>query len=617
MNVRSTADSDNEPDAIPGVFSRIGRAVVAVLAAATLTTWMQLGLAALRREVFGSFSWKWWARDQVLWTSSGNLLLFAALSLVFIAAYTLWPRRFTFVHLVATLAAFALFFALLIFERIAPIAWCVVAVGAGVQCYRLIASRTRRTWRVAAAVALAGNAASAATVLLLSSQRSAGESKAVAALPAAQSAARNVLLIVLDTERAASMSLYGAPQPTTPKLDRRAQQGVVFDHAYATSSWTLPSHASMFTGRFPSEVGADWLRPLDDRSSTLAEVFRAHGYATGGFVANVNFTGYRTGLARGFLHYEDAPRSLRQLLFGTTVMQSSSAAEAFEIWDTSHWLGGALRGALRPVRLRPSDGVPTNDLKRASEIRRDFLTWLPSVTGHPFFVFLNFFDAHGPYIPPKPYDTMFDSTNSSYGRYIGAVRYLDDEVDEVLRGLEQRGVLDSTIVVIVADHGELFGEHSVQGHGNGLYRPQLHVPFVVLNAPGSTPGLRVRRAVTLRDLPATILDLAGIPNSGAIAGASLRGLLARDSASVTPSVILSELSPSFNPRALKLVPTKLKSLIDDSTHVIARQNGVEKLYDYPSDTAEKSSRASSAPGVREAATRLQRVIDSLGIHWDR
>ncbi len=136
------------------------------------------------------------------------------------------------------------------------------------------------------------------------------EHRAAAALPPAPAGARNVLLIVWDTVRAGNLSLYGYERPTTPNLERLAGRGVRFDLAFSTSSWTLPAHASLFTGRWPHELGVDWKSPLRDDVPTLAEYLAAHGYDTAGFAANLDYCTRETGLARGFAHYEDFPIDL-------------------------------------------------------------------------------------------------------------------------------------------------------------------------------------------------------------------------------------------------------------------------------------------------------------------
>ncbi len=133
------------------------------------------------------------------------------------------------------------------------------------------------------------------------------EHRALSALPPPPSSARNVLLIVWDTVRAANLSLYGYNRSTTPNLKRLAGQGVRFDLAFATASWTLPSHASLFTGRWPHELGVDWRSPLRADIPTLAEYLASQGYDTAGFAANLEYCTRESGLAQGFAHYEDFP----------------------------------------------------------------------------------------------------------------------------------------------------------------------------------------------------------------------------------------------------------------------------------------------------------------------
>jgi len=124
----------------------------------------------------------------------------------------------------------------------------------------------------------------------------------------------NVLLIVLDTVRAKSLGLYGYGRPTTPRLERLARYGTVFKSAFSTAPWTLASHATMFTGRYPHELSTGFLSPLDTTYLTLAELFTSEGYQTAGFAANTFYASQEFGLSRGFTHYEDYRVSGRQVL---------------------------------------------------------------------------------------------------------------------------------------------------------------------------------------------------------------------------------------------------------------------------------------------------------------
>src|SRR5207237_4666917 len=192
---------------------------------------------------------------------------------------------------------------------------------------------------------------------------------------------------------------------------------------------------------------------------------------------NQRYAGYETGLDRGFIHYEDYLVSLGQVLrstwFGQTTMLSGAlrAHSAREAWR-----------AVRSLNLWV-DGNRDFDPRIAPNVTDAFLRWhadgaRASEPPRPWFAFLNYFDAHTPLDPPAPFDTMFSSKRTTRDLYDGAIRYLDTEVDRLLRELRRRGALDNTIVIVTADHGELLGEHKLEGHSHNLYLQSLHVPLV-------------------------------------------------------------------------------------------------------------------------------------------
>ena len=438
--------------------------------------------------------------------------------------------------------------------------------------------------------------------------------RAGAALPPPVSAsAPNVLLIVLDTVRAKSMSLYGYAGDTTPKIDAFAARGVVFNRALSTSPWTLPSHGSMFTGRYPAELSGDFTERMDDTHPMLAEELGRSGYLTAGFVANTSFGGAEFGLGRGFHHYEDHPTSLRSALLATSA-------------------GGELLTATGVPGLFRDEKFGR---KSADAINRSFLRWLSSREGgRPFFVFLNYFDAHDPYLAPEPFMRRFRATRPE-GRlwsrqtldwspddvrelnaaYDGTIAYLDDRVGWLLDELQRRGELDRTIVVITSDHGEHFGEHGLLEHASSLYMPLLHVPLVVVH-PSSVPaGVRVQTSVSLRDLPATMLDLAGQGAASRLRGRSLAALWTGDGAAGAPSPLLSEASqiteryPSHYPAR----QGRMRSIVVDGMHYILNLgSGREELYDLgrdPDELIDLSAReAPRLPAYRD------RIEDALQRH---
>jgi arylsulfatase A-like enzyme len=352
----------------------------------------------------------------------------------------------------------------------------------------------------------------------------------------------NILFIVLDTVRADRLSLYGYARPTTPNLEQLSKRGIRFGNARATAPWTLPSHASMFTGHWPHDVGAQWLTPLRGNLPTLAEYIGAHGYATAGFVSNVVYCSQESGLARGFTHYEDYElEKLAPLRTSILVAQMTSfifeAISAFDIVP------------LYPVRDFVARLFVINPRKDAASISRELLNWLAhrSEPDRPFFAFLNLLDAHDPYRLPDgvPYRFMnytatteefraielwraLDKTklprsviNMARDFYDDCLLYIDEQLGILLDQLQHRGVLEKTLIVVTSDHGEGLGEHGLFDHGESLYRTEIRVPLVIVPFSGLQMPTVVDEPVSLRDLPATIVDMVGQGTGSPFPGDSL------------------------------------------------------------------------------------------------
>jgi arylsulfatase A-like enzyme len=369
----------------------------------------------------------------------------------------------------------------------------------------------------------------------------------------------------------------------------------------------------MFTGAFASRTGADWRSPLGEEQATLAEVLAARGLVTGGFVANTVAAWYRTGLARGFTRYDDTPRTFEEVLLSTTLTQTKSVVNSFIEWKSTRWPRATLQ-ALAPLSLRPHGNYLWNDDIPAEAVVERFLEWEGGLEGRPFFAFLNFFDAHAPYLPPPPYRAMYGAGGRVIDRYLGAIRYMDDELDALLRTLDRRGRLENTIVIVTSDHGESFGEHDLAGHGNGLYRDQIRVPLLILNAPGLPQGTRVTAPVSLRDLAATIADLTGVAEHP-FGGQSLRRLVVQgERGGLSPSIAEVSRSINANPRSF-VGRADQKSVVDDSLHVIASSLGTLAVYDIRTDPLEKDDRCDEGARCDAARALLSRVLGMHRIVW--
>ncbi len=431
------------------------------------------------------------------------------------------------------------------------------------------------------------------------------ERRALGRLPAPPADAPNVILLILDTVRAANLGLYGYERATTPNIEKWATDGVVFERAVSTAPWTLPSHATMLTGQYGFVAGSTLERALDDRFATLAEILSARGYATAGFVANLAYTTRTSGLERGFARYQDFPVDAAMLV-------------------RSSWLTKRAGRVLDRVPGFPRWTLP----KRGARINEEFVRWLDGRDERPFFAFLNYFDAHDPYRVPPGYEKRFgpipppgatiDDTQQhateDLERWITAydacIAYLDDQLGRLFRALEERGLDRNTLVILTSDHGEMFGEHNQIQHTSGLYMPALHVPLAMVY-PGVLPaGVRVSRPVTLRDLPATILDVLRQPDS-AIPGRTLAGLWNGELAPNGGSALLSELDAySWSSPWKPISRGDMKSLLEDRLHYIRNGDGVEELYDPTIDVREENDLIAD-PRAAGAVERFRFVLDSV------
>jgi len=453
----------------------------------------------------------------------------------------------------------------------------------------------------------------------------------------------NVLLIVLDTVRADRLSLYGYHRPTTPTLERLAKKGVRFDEARATAPWTLPSHASMLTGRLPYELGVAWYTPVGTQFPTLAEYLGSRGYATAGFVANTLYCSYDLGLDRGFTHYDDyvvEPMTpLRMCYLGN--LACKGAAHLASTMSSS--LGAS---TFLPRRDSAIWRILATDAKKdARTINGEFLGWMLArrEPTRPFFAFLNYFDAHSSYLLPAgaPYRfglqprTEADAQVFSEWFYLDKLRlppyylslvqdcydsclgYLDERLGELFDELKRRGVLDNTLVIVTSDHGEGMGEHNLFFHGESLYRTEIRVPLLIM-MPGQDRPVIVNETVSLRDIPATILDLIGQGTGAPFPGRSLARLW-RDARPGDPALAgegaFSEL-PSPNPYDPNQGRSPghrgpLVSLAEgDFVYIRNEGDGHEELFNERADPNEIDNRAGfeAAQAVKE---RLRKRLNQM------
>jgi arylsulfatase A-like enzyme len=445
---------------------------------------------------------------------------------------------------------------------------------------------------------LAGLLGALIVLAALSSGRQAiREHYAAAALPGAPQGARNVVLIVWDTVRADNLSVYHYPRATTPNLVRWARTATRYALSLAPAPWTFPSHCCFFTGQWPYTLNSNGQNTLDGRYPTLAEYLASRGYQTAGFAANTYWCSYESGIDRGFSHYEDYPLTPGFLL-GRTVPGA---------WILKNIIRGGAFYDQKWIRLQSRD---------ARGINNAFLKWLARRRpDRPFFAFLNYFDAHDPYVPParfvgrfgispktpRDYQFLFDlaHTNGTIAVrdavmardcYDDCIAFLDDQLGRLLAELRRQGLLDHTLVIITSDHGEAFGVHGVFGHGGRLDLEEIGVPLVIL-FPDAPARRIITEPVSLRDLPATVVDQLGLSAGSPFPGLSLaswRAASGSGSTQFTPA--FSELA---HPTAFEAQPKSglvrrgvQMSLVAFGQHYVRDGGGSEQLYDVVRDPLE-------------------------------
>lgn len=591
--------------------------IVLIAAWFGLVTGLVEGTSLLALQTLGWQSWamaKLAVSPEIIWISAFfDLAVFCVFGVALAGVALFFPR------LAVVRAAVFLFVALTCFDwldltgRLLSYAVLALAIGAAVvftRWFRAHEGPAVRFWRTSAPwVALL------AVIVLAAIQGGLWlqERMAIAKLPAPSANTPNVLVVIVDTLRADHVASYGYARSTSPSIDRVAQQGVLFENAFATSAWTPPSHASILTGRYPHEHNVDWAKELDGRFPTVAEALRDRGYRTGAFSANPFGFNRGWGFGRGFIRFEDHFHSIGDMaartLYGRKLGPPLLRWVGFEDWIAR---------------------------KRASDVTRSALRWIGRDPQTPFFAFLNYFDAHDPYLPPEPYRSRFSTMKNPGGllnsvvfryepvmtaeqlqgeidAYDGAIAYVDDSIGHLLAGLQQMGMSANTVVVIASDHGEAFGEHGLFFHQNALYRELIHVPLIFW-WPGHLPAAtHVAAAVSLAALPATIMELVGAETQALFPSPSLAPLWKEPDAPHDWGYPLAELAQQpFKPlRNSPAYSGWTKSLAGSQWHYISHEKLDAELYDWRADPAESTNLAATPEGQGVAsafAVRLQELL---------
>lgn len=431
----------------------------------------------------------------------------------------------------------------------------------------------------------------------------------------------NVLLIVMDTVRADHLSLYGYGQDTTPNLKQLAQDSAVYTEAISASDFTLTSHATLFTGMYGSWHGARcqppdaiYGRALAPQVPTLAEMLSTKGYRTLGVAANL-YLRSDFGLQRGFQDFR-IPRPVPVLAAESWYMLRNQMRRILGLFaDTSQF-----------DRLY-SDG---------GQINRDFFAVVKrtDLSRVPFFAFLNYMDAHFPYIPPAPFDRRFPGkdgrlrqddleaiqgqvlgggplpsvySSHSISQYDGGIAYIDAQIGELIRWLRDQNLYDNTMIIVTSDHGEAFGEKRLFLHANSTYQNLLHVALLVKYPHSAHRGV-VNEPVSLTDVVPTVLETLGYPVLPTAQGRSLL-----QPAAFEPREIFGESFPCpvlHSPDCPE--GCTARALISWPNKFITSSNGKYEAYDLSNDPSESRNLFGSLnPVAQKLRTELTSWVKGM------
>ena len=382
-----------------------------------------------------------------------------------------------------------------------------------------------------------------------------------------QSEIRRILLISVDTCRADYLSCYGYPRATTPHIDDLAREGVLFENVISPVPMTLPAHSSMLTGMNPSyhSVHDNLGYQLDTGHETLAEILKNNGFLTGAIVSAFVLDS-QFGLNQGFDSYNDR----------------------FEEVHLVH------------------DSYSERKGKETTRLARE---WLDEQQDEPFFLFLHYFDPHEDYDPPEPFKSRFSGSGASLrarlnDAYAAEIAYTDYCIGQVFDKLKALGLYDSTLIILVGDHGELLGEHGEPTHTYYIYQNAIRVPLLY-KMPGRRKPAHVESLVGIIDIVPTICGLLDIAPPPSVQGIDLSGHIRTDTnLSAAERYVYCE---SFRPTIYDANPL-LGVVSHDGWKYI--QTTRPELYHLDRDPGETNNLAGQEPQrERFLQSRLQEILD--------
>ncbi len=448
----------------------------------------------------------------------------------------------------------------------------------------------------------------------------------------------NILLISIDSLRLDHLSAYGYAKETTPFLTKLAGQGVLFHNAFSASNWTGAAVASLLTGRYPLRHGYTNKRYyLDEDVPTLAQLLQTAGYCSACFSNNLYITP-QTGLTRGFDHFYY--RGVEQTPASASKKKSNSARLKQFVPET-------VKAVLRDIidLFSVQNSLRRDDGAQATE--RAVCRWLQEHRQRPSFVYIHYQEPHSPYFPPKPYRKRFfpegwrqqwrylqyDHIHYYSGKkkftrrqmdnyislYDGEITYLDWRLGRLFDYLTEQKLMQDTVVLVTADHGECFGENGYIWHAFNLYDGLIRVPLIVRYPPWFGRSKTVDGLVQSVDILATVLEGLGLAAADAdgcsfLSGVNRQAVYVESDAAEKMTTRWLQKRPELSAADFSQYIRDLRCYRTRDAKLIWTGDGQHEFYDLIQDPLESRNLYPTDPRSHEFVRRLQNWLSNLQPH---
>lgn len=418
----------------------------------------------------------------------------------------------------------------------------------------------------------------------------------------------NIVYIVIDTLRADALSCYGNKKIATPAIDTLASDGILFENAYSSSSWTIPGTTTLLTSQDPLSLRMTHFSSIMPEEATLAgEALKEKGYMTAAIIGNV-LVNEKVGFNQGFEYFDWDANVFYDSFVG--VMLFNSTLKFLKKWRVRETEFFPVLDFSSPYFI----SYEINSYRDASDITSNAVKLIEKLSSSSFFLYLQYFDPHTPNFK-HPVGSLFNlEANFTIGEfctvenkdkfldlYLSEVEYADKHIGYLINNLKNKGIYDNTIIILTSDHGEQFMEHGYHGHPISLYNGELRVPLIIKGIENNR-GVKFSPPTSIIDILPTVFDMLKINTPESFQGKSLTSFINKTAGKTKNDYVSGVLVPTDDSNDPKFRYALMK---DNYKYIISSRidvknpikAGKEELYDLQTDKDEKNNIASENPEV--------------------